>query len=120
MWQCSVRGKLGGCVFQGVCVYVCVGGEGVVVMGGLSGCWRGLIYLFVQSSIVMTIINGGIIWVICCENLAHLMAFGIRLMSVMWVYPWLDHCVLKAWPRKSKILSFLCGEQYCVNVLGTY
>ena len=48
--------------------------------------------------------------IVCCAILAHLMTFGMRLMSVTWVYLWPYHCVLKVGPKEPKILFLLCGE----------
>lgn len=99
MWWCSRRGS-------GVYWRVC---RGSVIMGIISSCWRGSILFFVYSLCVLTIMMV-LFGSVCCAIQAHLMIFGMRLMLVMWAYPRLNHCVLKAGPKEPKTLSLLCGK----------
>ena len=83
-----ICGNGGGGVYWRVC------GE-IVMMGVEFGCWRGTILLFVQSPYVIRIVVV-LFGLVCCTILAHLMTFGMRLMSVIGMYPWPNHCVWKS------------------------
>lgn len=61
----------------------------------------------------------GVVWITLLCTLAHLMTFGMKLMSVMWVYLWPYHCVLNAWPREPTLLCLSrVGMIYGVNAVG--
>jgi hypothetical protein len=57
--------------------------EGIVMVGVMSSCWRGLVFLFVQSSCVMTIMVV-LFGLVCCANLPHFDDFWDEFDVGMW------------------------------------
>ena len=79
-------------------------------MGINYSCWRGTFFFFLVYSPCVLTIMVVLFGSLCCAIQAHFMIFGMRSMSVMWVYPRLNHYVLKAGPKEPKTLSLLCGK----------